>query len=569
LITSSVTKEKKFIFSYSKDKFGNQSADTILVVPDSIPLDCLLIDIIKHATTETNGYNSVFRYLITNIHLNAFSFLLSKSNQLTLDELINARSNLYQAQQDDVIKKYAVTICSSISQSNVLLKNSQRSNDWCRYRGKSKTSQARQISTNDSLWDKIKGSSSVEEAKIEAQKLTNDLVQSYDDASLKYIKQYQDFLIESKPLLERFENGTLCKDRIVKGLTKLREGLGYDKETIGHLTGLLTQNSKDILSTRVLLSILIQLKLKYLHNTDVWLYLPFSNIHVTRTTITIHELTKGKTSTLLPELFVTNRERTIFKLLTLLIKHCQATKLKINKENMELKRPQLLFDYITSRKKETQKSGVINDFQYLKGMALKRFCASSDIEYLSLDSLRNLSATKKYLDGIGVYELQDLLCHSDLGTTQKYIEQHVISSLLKHNMLVFMREIEDECNSTSDSRSRKYFPIGDGSTCIDAHDSPDKEQSKGELCNGKYCHEGCSNNKIFLDHDSIWQALVKREYYRTNYFSLLSNKEHFSAFESQKILFNMLLCLFIQEKKPSIYSKFMSNINNIISKSKV
>jgi hypothetical protein len=290
---------------------------------------------------------------------------------------------------------------------------------------------------------------------------------------------------------------------------------------------------------------------------------------------------KNKTSTILPELTITNRERLCFKVLKLLINHSFTTKNVIKSQKIKIPRELLLFDHITNRTKGStdSKLGLVKDFQYLTSKALISFCEDAKIEHMPLDALRNLSATHKYLDGIAIFELQDILCHKSRVTTEHYIEQHLTSALLKQNILCFMREIETDCLiDIDDSRfsskqqkqqKKKYFLLGDGTYCQDKHDSPDKHQRKGELCNGKNCHKGCANNKIILNKAAIWQALVRREYYRTNYFSMVSNQESFSAFDSHKVLFNVLLCHYVEKKQLNIYEEFMEKINNKIHVNRV
>lgn len=113
-------------------------------------------------------------------------------------------------------------------------------------------------------------------------------------------------------------------------------------------------------------------------------------------------------------------------------------------------------------------------------------------------------------------------------------------------------------------RSGKYFLIGDGSSCVNPKESPDTKQELGELCNGKFCHSSCKNNKTVLNEMSIWQALVKREEYRTSWFQTYSHEERFGAFEAKKVLYNALLCQYIAEKVPRIYNDMMEKITNRI-----
>ena len=421
-------------------------------------------------------------------------------------------------------------------------------------RAKSKKAEARQISKNDILWDDIKSLESVTDAQNVALNKVSMIHTEYESAALKYIKQYEHFLGESKKYLYKKD-----RKRTSARLGKYRDELGYSEETTGKSFYLLDEGYRDVLPPRILLSILIILKLKYAHNTDTWLRIPFRNIDTSKkTSITIKDIVKNKTSNLLPELTITNRERVAFKCITLLVKSAKAVKAMIKSKGYQNNREHLLFDYpkITG-------VGIIKDFQYLTGKALQRFCNEANIEYLSLDTLRNVTATKQYLETKDIYQLRELLCHKSLKTTQHYIEQQVTTSLLKHNMLTFIREIESEALNLENA-DNKYFQLGDGATCTNPYDSPDPHQAKGQLCNGKYCHRDCNNRKILLNDKTIWQALVRREYYRTNYFNLMSDKEKFASYGAEHILFNLLLCEYIQKTQQALYQNFMTKIDNTI-----
>lgn len=572
-----VTKNRLVVFRYKKSKYGYTRTDTILSIPEEVPHDCLLIDIINYAASKLDGYDSCFPYILNNFQIEVFLPLLKSKIELTLGNMLKFRDEIYIAQNNGLIKNYAVAICSAIKKTKAPLACGRLTSDWPRYKTKTAKSSARQISSNDIIWDEIKAIDNVPEARELAKERVSELVKDYKDAAMTFIDQYREFLIESKEIVERFKSQTLSKDRTVKKLIKIRKELGLNKETCGVLTNQLNDDTKGLLPPRIILSILVLLKLEYLHNTDVWLAIPLENLTVKKTSITISYITKSKTSKILPELTITNRERLCFKYLKQLINHGVTTRNLITSQNISIPRELLLFDYLTNRAKgyPDSKLRLVKDFQYLRGSAFKSFCEDAQIEYLSLDALRNLSATNKYLDGVAIFELQDILCHKDRATTEHYIEQYLTSALLKQNILCFMREIEADClididdtrfsSKQSKKQKKKYFLLGDGSSCQDKYDSPDKHQKKGDLCNGKYCHIGCDNNKIILNKDSIWQALIRREYYRTNYFSMVSNRELFSAFDSHKILFNALLCNYIEKKQSNIFKEFMKKINNKIN----
>ena len=349
-MVTSVMKDRLVVFRYKKNRYGYMPSDTILSIPEEIPDDCLLMSIINKSSNELNGYHSSFRYLLRNTHLNIFSFLLLKPEKISLSQLIKARDDLYIAQNSGLIKNYSKPICSAIRKLKAPLACGRLTSDWPRYKTKTAKSSSRQISSNDIIWDEIKAIDNVPEARGIAKERVSELVKDYKDAATTFIDQYREFLIESKETVERYKSQTLSKDRTVKKLTKIRKELGLNKETCGILTNLLNDDTKWLLPPRIILSILVLFKLEYLHNTDVWLAIPLDNLISKKTSITIRYIIKDKTSKILPELTITNRERQYFKYLKQLIKHGYTTRNLIISQNIPIPRDLLLtwfngFDY--------------------------------------------------------------------------------------------------------------------------------------------------------------------------------------------------------------------------------
>lgn len=559
-------------FEPNKTKFGYQQSLAPMQFPSDINTSSLLYKLA--VTTKEKGMvrsSQAIRWLLKNPL--AFPEFAQPLSSFTLEKVMLLRNKLFEASfnpEHFFPKTYASSICGVLNKIDVQLSCGRYIRQWGRFRLEKKEKTSRQIEDKDLIWEEIKTEKTVEKAKAKSKKHVDKQYNDYHKAAWEHIKAYQKLLKASENLIIETEiDHNSSKHR--KVLKKLKE-LGYDQASMGSYQLFLTQEWRGVLSVRTLVCILVICKLNRPLNTDTWLTLRRDNFTFKKTSIEVSSAIKSKTNKHLSSFKVLNRERELFSALRLLNAHVEATKNLIDKLDLELIREPFIFDYLTSRGRSNN-LGLNRDFQYLRGIGYKRFLKSNNLDYLSLETLRNLTATKRFLDGNDLRDIQKILGHSELSTTQHYISQHVTSSYLRHNILTFMRDFEVEAvnlfdtgadkslhdiNSTEETN--KYFLIGDGASCADPKDSPDKRQEIGELCNGTSCHAGCKNKRIILTKESIWQALVKRESYRTSWFSTHYHEEKFGAFEVNKILFNALLCQFIAENKPQIYKSMMSQI---------
>ena len=485
------------------------------------------------------------------------------------------RIKLHDAKNDKAIslpKSYVSSLCYCLKRIEYPLACGRYINQWGRFKAENSKKMARQIEGTDLVWDQIKPLDSVDEAKLISQDRINNLFDQYFNAAWNHIKAYQALLNASENLI--------IKEEIVhdsrkhrKVFTQLKR-LGHYQLTMGNYQLFLSESWRGVLSHRTLLCILIICKLSRPLNTDTWLNLSRSNFKFHKTFIEISSPVKDKTNSHLSSFRVLNRDREFFTALNLLNMHAEVTRNLITELGVQTIREPLIFDYLTTMG-NTGELCLNKDFQYLRMRGYQRFTEDNGLSHISLDTLRNLSATKRFLEGSDIRDIQQILGHSHLSTTQHYIEQHVTSAYLRHNVLIFMREFEQEAvdffgddkftdELDAGHRAGKYFLVGDGSSCTNPKDSPDAKQELGEICNGKFCHSSCKNNKTVLGGKSIWQALVKREEYRTSWFQTYYHEERFGAFEAKKILYNALLCQHIAEKQPRIYNDMMEKITNRI-----
>ncbi|APD92224.1 hypothetical protein BM525_20315 (plasmid) [Alteromonas mediterranea] len=560
-----------------KNKYGYSAKPPSLIIPSeyskSSLLYVLVLAVSKVGSSSNAKIATPLRWLIKNP--SAFPEFAQSFSAFTLDQMMALRNKLHEAsadQKNSFPKTYAVAICMGLSQIDMKLCCGRYISQWGRYRAENKKKIGRQIDGENLVWDRIKTENSVQNAKAISQEHIDNLFNEYFNAAWAHIQAYQELLKASEHLIIDSEiNYSYQQKEVFK---KLKE-LGHDLQSMGFYQLFLSTEWRGALSVRTLICILIICKLSRPLNTDSWLSLRLDNFTFNKTSIQISSAIKDKTNKHLASFRVLNRDREFFTALNLLKTHAEVTSNLINKLDVDLIREPFIFDYLT-QKGRGEKLCLNRDFQYLRGGGYKRFIIDNELTHLSLDTLRNLIATKRFLDGSDLRDIQQILGHSDLSTTQHYINQHVTSAYLRHNVLTFMREFEQEAVNLFGSdvitddldaavKTNKYFLVGDGSSCANPKDSPDGRQEIGEVCNGKLCHSECNNKRIVLNEKSIWQALVKRESYRTSWFQTYYHEEKFGAFDAKKVLFNALLCQYIAERMPKIYKSMMSKITSRIS----
>ena len=561
-------------FLHKKSKFGYSPKSTKLIIPSEYNKSSLLhVLALSVSKGDDAQYASLLRWFIKNPSV--FPEFAHSFSTFTLEQMMALRNKLHEASSDQkniFPKTYAVKICMGLSQIDMKLCCGRYISQWGRYRAEKKEKIGRQIDGENLVWDRIKTENSVQNAKAASQEHIDKIFGEYFNAAWAHIQAYQELFKASEHLII---DGEINYSRQQKEVFKKLKDLGHDLESMGFYANYLTREWRGVLSVRTLICILIICKLSRPLNTDTWLSLRWDNFTFNKTSIEISSAVKDKTNKHLASFRVLNRDREFFTALNLLKTHAEVTYNLAKELDLDLVREPFIFDYLT-QKARGEKLDLSRDYQYLRGKGYQRFIKANDLTYLSFDTLRNLTATKRFLDGSDLRDIQQILGHSDLSTTQHYINQHVTSAYLRHNVLTFMREFEQEAvdlfgsdvitdDLNNAEKTNKYFLVGDGSSCVNPKDSPDGRQESGEICNGKLCHSECKNKRIVLNEKSIWQALVKRESYRTSWFQTYYHEEKFGAFDAKKVLFNALLCQDVAESMPKNYQSMMSKITSRIS----
>ncbi|OUR79971.1 hypothetical protein A9Q75_11320 [Colwellia psychrerythraea] len=593
--------ENQFTFIFLEDRLGNTASPIKMTLPTTVSNNSLLVKMVEsgigNGKKSSKGY-SALNHLLKKIDTDLLSILKSNVSDLSLDEIMIFRSQLHShANEGHIPKPYVTTSCNLMASIDERLNCGRKISDWPRYRTHDTKKAPRQIngkSSKSTLAKALEGAKTAEEGKDMASAALLTKHNELHNAAIKEIDEHIELLRLTKDFPTRPDIHNYNSYQYKKSLKQFNQFLKPGNAGVN--LSLYTTEVRGSLSSRTLLCVMIILKLEIPDNTDVWLALTMDNIIANKASVIINDPFKPKVNKILADKIITNRDRPQWRAIQLLLKHYEVTKALIDSHNIKLKRDQLLFDWVTKRGKDnnTNEYVVVKDFQYLTGQGRKNFISENNLEPFTLDGLRNLTATKKYLvDGLTIAELQKILGHSSQATTEDYIHQHIMSEFLAHNMLCFLREFESEAVFVTNSadmfyselpkegdvadselpkegdvadselpKEQKYFALSDGTSCANPYDSPDRHQSKGELCNGKVCNQDCPNKKLILDKKQMARALVTREYYRTNYFSLSTSTEKFSAFDAKKVLFNILLCSFIQKKKPKLFSSLMKKITS-------
>lgn len=516
------------------------------------------------------------RYLIQNIGKDYFAVLLKKPSELTLEDFIAFRSDLKMNYEKTTIPKSHVknlfTLCAK---AHIVLSDESEITDLPKWQGVSTSSKPRSVQVA-SLFDLIKSENSTENARITAQTEIDKIFNDYQNAAIDIIKSYEHLINFSQQYVDRGISGRHAQLVMRQEKTRIYSGMGEVRFCYGMNCFYLNPSLREILPAEVLRACLIILKLKYPHNTDVWLTMTLNNISIRRTSIEFHEAVKGKTNKFLQSFVILNTDRLVWRAINMVLNHHKKVNDFCKENNIERKRSPVLFDYIVNLKNRDFKHlgggleySINNDFLNFTGLQYKKnFVEKYGLPYLSFDALRNLSATKLFLCGSTVKEIQQLLGHSSESTTEHYIEQNITNDFLRHNMLSFCREYErdiikigsnNELKIADDGsysfENSRYFHLSDGVSCINPKNSPVEDVEKG-VCSGALCHSReCTNRRIILDKRSVWYALLKREYFRENLPEIISNKKKFEAIDIHDIVFNASFCFFIKQQQPSLYKQ--------------
>ncbi|WP_157660679.1 hypothetical protein [Burkholderia ubonensis] len=199
------------------------------------------------------------------------------------------------------------------------------------------------------------------------------------------------------------------------------------------------------------------------------------------------------------------------------------------------------------------------------------FCARHGLTIFSPSELRPLKAALMYLPQRDLEAVRVLLGHTDLLTSDRYLENTLFFRLNEAMMLEFQRRIETTLAHSSggeqlvvlrrlDMRhvdNRLLVPTGDGGACADPKQGPNSlTLAQGQMCDGLRCQTdgGCHNYRLFIDSTTIEMALRTRLYYRSRWQALYDvNPEAFSRFHIPRLMFIFVLLRIVREQRPAVY----------------
>lgn len=201
-------------------------------------------------------------------------------------------------------------------------------------------------------------------------------------------------------------------------------------------------------------------------------------------------------------------------------------------------------------------------------------CTHNGITYFSPSELRPLRAALAYLPQRDLEAVRVLLGHTDLTTSDSYLENTLFFRLNEAMMLEFQRRIEAtltyakggeklliQRSLTSRHVDKKLLlvPTGDGGACADFFDGPNFPPiESGVPCDGLGCHSGggCKHYRLVVDEITLEMALRSRLYYRTRWQTLYeTNPATFTMMHLPKLLYTYVLLRIVREKRPDLFAK--------------
>ncbi|ASL43702.1 Tyrosine recombinase XerC [Burkholderia sp. AD24] len=187
--------------------------------------------------------------------------------------------------------------------------------------------------------------------------------------------------------------------------------------------------------------------------------------------------------------------------------------------------------------------------------------------------LRPLAAGLAYLPQRDLEAVRVLLGHSDLNTTDHYLENTLFFRLNEAMMLEFQRRIETSIAysqggetliksrrlNLSHLDARLLVPTGDGGACTDIMAGPTHRTHRtSEPCPGIACQTGagCKHYRLTVNSITLEMALRTRLYYRSRWQSLWdSNPTAFSKLHLPRLLYIYVLLRIVFEQRPDIYQR--------------
>lgn len=201
-------------------------------------------------------------------------------------------------------------------------------------------------------------------------------------------------------------------------------------------------------------------------------------------------------------------------------------------------------------------------------------CTRNGIDYFAPSELRPMRAALAYLPQRDLEAVRVLLGHTDLSTSDSYLENTLFFRLNEAMMLEFQRRIEatltyamgGEKMLVQRSLASRHIdnklllvPTGDGGACANFFDGPNFPSTKSmEPCDSLACHSnsGCKHYRLIVDETTLEMALRSRLYYRARWQTLYeTNPATFTAMHLPKLLYTYVLLRLVKENRPDLYTK--------------
>ena len=205
---------------------------------------------------------------------------------------------------------------------------------------------------------------------------------------------------------------------------------------------------------------------------------------------------------------------------------------------------------------------------------IERLCKRHEIDYFTPSELRPIKAALTYLHQRDLEAVRVLLGHTDLVTSESYLENTLFFRLNEAMMLEFQRRIEATLTYATGGddlllrrsllnrhvdRTLLLVPTGDGGACANFFDGPGVTQAEpDEPCAGLACQSGtgCSHYRLIVNVTTIEMALRTRLYYRSRWQRLCDNNPvTFSQIHLPKILYMYVLLRIVRERRPDLYAQ--------------
>ena len=220
-----------------------------------------------------------------------------------------------------------------------------------------------------------------------------------------------------------------------------------------------------------------------------------------------------------------------------------------------------------------QRDGFKTTIDVISRIRISSLCTRNGIDHVLPSELRPLKAALTYLPQRDLEAVRVLLGHSDLATSDSYLESTLFFRLNEAMMLEFQRRIE--ATLTYAIGGEKFLiqrglaprhvdqklmlvPTGDGGACANLFDGPTLLAPRAEEpCASLACHygSGCKHYRLVVDETTLEMALRSRVYYRARWQTLYEiNPATFTEMHLPKILYTFVLLKIVKEQRPDLYA---------------